>query len=96
VGRPDFVAKRVVDRVRPEGAPVSTIELTGAEWVVAGPSGTRRSMRSSWRPGSFVRRRCRRAPQVLPREVESVPATRFAPAGEMLPDAWVDRFAEAT
>jgi len=33
----------------------------------------------------------RSAPQVLPREVVGAPATPFGPAGEALPDAWVDR-----
>ena len=33
----------------------------------------------------------RSAPQVLPREVVGVPATPFGPAGEVLPDAWLDR-----
>ena len=33
----------------------------------------------------------RSAPQVLPREVVRVPATPFAPLGDVLPDAWVDR-----
>jgi putative flavoprotein involved in K+ transport len=33
----------------------------------------------------------RSAPQVLPREVTAVPATPFAPVGDALPDAWLDR-----
>lgn len=33
----------------------------------------------------------RSAPQVLPREVMGVPSTPFAPAGDALPDAWLDR-----
>lgn len=33
----------------------------------------------------------RSAPQVFPREVMRVPATPFAPAGDALPDAWLDR-----
>jgi putative flavoprotein involved in K+ transport len=35
----------------------------------------------------------RSAPQVFPREVMRAPATPFAPVGDALPDAWVDRMA---
>lgn len=43
------------------------------------------------RAGVDVTWAVRSAPQVLPREVVGVPATPFAPAGEVLPDAWLDR-----
>jgi cation diffusion facilitator CzcD-associated flavoprotein CzcO len=33
----------------------------------------------------------RSAPQVFPREVVGVPTTPFAPAGDLLPDSWLDR-----
>ena len=129
-------------------AEVSTIEPTGRRWEVAGPSGDRRvdavvvatgASRAprlpSW-PGAErfsgrflhaadyrspdhhrgarvlvvgagssggeicvdlagagvdVTWAVRSAPQVLPREVVGVPSTPFAPAGEVLPDAWLDR-----
>ncbi len=155
VGRDDLVAyleryaahHRLECRLGVDGE-VSTIEPAGAEWVVAGPSGARRfdgvvvatghsraPKMPSWpgaerfagrfmhasayrspgehrgarvlvvgagssggeicvdlaRAGVDVTWAVRSAPQVLPREVVGVPATPFAPAAEMLPDAWVDR-----
>ncbi len=129
-------------------AEVSTIEPTGRRWEVAGPSGdrhvdavvvatgaSRAPKMPSWpgaerfsgrflhaadyrspdehlgarvlvvgagssggeicvdlaRAGIDVTWAVRSAPQVLPREVVGVPATPFAPAGEVLPDAWLDR-----
>ncbi len=43
------------------------------------------------RAGVDVTWAVRSAPQVVPREVVGMPATPFAPAGEALPEAWVDR-----
>ena len=43
------------------------------------------------RAGVDVTWAVRSAPQVLPREVVGVPSTPFAPAGEVLPDTWLDR-----
>ncbi len=129
-------------------AEVSTIEPTGRRWEIAGPSGDRRfdavvvatgasraPKMPSWpgveefagrflhaadyrspgdhrearvlvvgagssggeicvdlaRAGVDVTWAVRSAPQVLPREVVGVPSTPFAPAGEVLPDAWLNR-----
>ena len=155
VGRDDLVAyferyaahHRLECHLGAEGE-VSTIEPAGQEWMVAGPSGGRRvdavvvatghscaPRMPSWpgaerfsgrflhavdyrspgdhlgarvlvvgagssggeicvdlaRAGVDVTWAVRSAPQVLPREVVGVPATPFAPAGEALPDAWLDR-----
>ena len=45
------------------------------------------------RAGVDVTWAVRSAPRVFPREVGGVPATPFAPAGDALPDRWLDRVA---
>ena len=155
VGRDDLVAyferyaahHRLECRLGVDGE-VSRIDPAGAQWVVAGRSGERRfdavvvatghsraPKMPSWRgvegfsgrflhasayrtPDEHVGARVlvvgagssggeicvdlarsgvdvmwavRSAPQVLPREVVGVPATPFAPVGDVLPDAWLDR-----